>query len=63
MRAQSEAVARATAAKAFDVKIGFRPGTGQVISPWVRSVLVKAEAVDDKRYDDKGPAAVLQPTF
>lgn len=63
MRAQSEAVARATAAKAFDVKTGFRPGTGQVISPWMRPAPVKAEAVDDKRYDDKGPAAVLQPTF
>lgn len=63
VRARSEAVARATAARAFDVKTGFRPGKGQIISPWMRPALVKTEAVDDERYDDKGPAAVLQPPF
>jgi hypothetical protein len=62
VRARDEATARATAAKAFDVKTRFSPGKGQSAPPWRRAALVKAEQIDDTRYDAAGPAAVLEPS-
>jgi len=63
IRARTEAQARATAAKAFDVKTRFSPGQGQRLPPWKRAALVKAERVEDRRYEADGPAAVLEPSF
>ena len=63
VRASDEAVARATAAQAFDTKTRFAPAKGQKVPPWNRSGLVKAERIDDKRYEGEGPAAVLEPSF
>ena len=63
VRARDEADARATAAKAFDVKTRFKPGKGQRFPPWRRAELVKVERIDDQRYEADGPAAVLNPSF
>ncbi len=63
VRARDEADARSTAAKAFDVKTRFGPRKGQKLPPWKRAALVKAERVDDTRYEAEGPAAVLDPPF
>lgn len=61
VRARNEAVARATAAKAFDTKTRFSPGTGIKAPPWRRPELVTAEVIEDPLYDPKGPAEVLFP--
>ena len=63
VRARDEADARATAAKAFDAKMRFRPGKGQRFPPWKRARLVRVERIDDKRYEAQRPAAVLEPSF
>ena len=63
VRARDEEDARATAAKAFDVKTRFSPGKGQQFPPWSRAALVKVERIEDTRYDGAGPAAVLEPVF
>lgn len=63
VRAGNEHEARAVAAQAFDVKTGFRPGEGMRFPPWTRPILVKAERVNDPRFDGEGPAAVLEPSF
>lgn len=63
VRARDEADARATAAKAFDTKTGFRPGKGMIFPPWKRSALVSVERIVDKRYEAEGPAAVLEPSL
>jgi hypothetical protein len=63
VRAPNEAQARAVAAEAFDVKIGFRPGQGMHFPPWTRPVLVKAERIDDPRFEGEGPPEVLEPRF
>lgn len=63
VRARSEEEARAVAAQAFDIKTGFRPGQGVRFPPWTRAALVRAERVDDPRYEAEGPAAVLEPHF
>ncbi len=63
VRAANEHEARAVAAQAFDVKTGFRPGEGVHYPPWTRPTLVKAERVNDPRFEDEGPAEVLEPSF
>ncbi|HXP05077.1 MAG TPA: hypothetical protein VN808_13230 [Stellaceae bacterium] len=63
VRAPDEATAREAAAKAFDVATRFPPGAAVRVPPWTRSVLVKAEAVDDPRYELHGPTQVLDPAF
>jgi hypothetical protein len=63
VRARDQADARATAAKAFDVKTRFSPRKGQGLPPWKRANLVKVEPIDDKRYEADGPATVLEPSF
>jgi len=63
VRARDEADARATAAKAFDAKTRFKPGAGQRFPPWTREQLVSVEPINDERYESKGPAAVLHPSF
>ncbi len=63
IRARDEADARATAAKAFDAKTRFGPGKAHEFPPWNRPALVKAEPIEDRRYEEKGPAAVLEPSF
>jgi hypothetical protein len=63
VRAPTEERARAAAAKAFDVKTGFRPGQGVPVPPWTRSALVRAERVEDPRFDAEGPDEVLEPAF
>jgi hypothetical protein len=62
VRARNEAAARAAAAKAFDVKTRFGPRRSEAAPPWKRPALVKAEQIEDSRYDAEGPAAVLEPT-
>ena len=61
--ARNEAEARAVAARAFDVKTGFAPGQGVLFPPWSRAALVRAEHVDDPRFEAEGPAALLEPSF
>ena len=61
VRARNEADARATAAAAFDIRTGFRPGRGVTFPPWTRAALVKAERVGDSPYAADGPAEVLEP--
>ncbi len=63
VRAPDEAAARAAAAQAFDVATRFPPGTPVRVPPWTRDALVKAEAVEDQRYDPRGPTQVLEPPF
>ena len=62
VRARDETQARATAAKAFDVKTRFAPRKGLSAPPWKRAALVKAEPIEDSRYEAEGPAAVLEPS-
>ena len=61
VRARSEADARATAAAAFDVRTGFRPGRGVTFPPWTRPALVKAERVENSPYATEGRTEVLEP--
>ena len=63
VRAANERQARTVAAEAFDVKTGFRPGQGMRFPPWTRAAVVRAERVDDPRFEPEGPAGVLEPTF
>ncbi len=63
VRARDEVDARATAAKAFDVKTRFSPRKGQWLPPWKRAALVRVERIDDQRYEAEGPATVLEPSF
>lgn len=63
VRALDEAAARATAAKAFDVKTRFTPRGGARFPPWKRAALVRVECVEDGRFDAEGPAAVLEPVL
>jgi hypothetical protein len=63
VRARSEADARAVAAKAFDTQTRFTPGAGPRIPPWKRAAMVRAQRIDDKRYEPEGPSAVLEPSF
>jgi len=61
--APDETAARAAAAKAFDVATRFPPGMVVRAPPWTRASLVKAEEIDDPRYDARGPTQVLDPAF
>lgn len=63
VRAPNEQDARDVAARAFDVKTGFRPGEIPRYPPWTRPALVRAERVQDPRFEEKGPTAVLEPVF
>ncbi len=63
VRARNEEEARAVAAQAFDIKTDFRPGQGVRFPPWTRAELVRAERVDDPRFEAEGPAAILEPSF
>jgi len=63
VRAPDEAAARAAAENAFGVETRFKPGGGVRFPPWARSSLVKAEMIEDHRYDPHGPTAVLEPSF
>ena len=62
-RAPTEAAAREVAERAFGVKTRFAPGAGVTVPPWTRASLVRAERIDDKRYDPEGPMEVLDPSF
>jgi len=61
VRAPNEEKARALAADAFDVKTGFRPGQGMRFPPWNRAALVRAQRVDDPRFEPEGPPEILEP--
>ena len=63
VRAANEKEARETAQAAFGVKTGFKPGHGVTAPPWLRDSLVKAEKIDDSRYDSDGPSEVIEPSF
>jgi hypothetical protein len=63
VRARDEADARAAAAKAFDIAMRFRPGTGLRVPPWKRAELVRAERIEDPRYEAVGPTEILEPSF
>ena len=63
VRARNEAEARAVAAQAFDVKTGFAPGQGVRFPPWTRPAAVRAEHIDDPRFEADGPAGLLEPSF
>ena len=60
VRAPDEAAARAAAAAAFNVPTRFPP-TGGV--KWHSPVLVKAERIDNPRYEPDGPTEILDPIF
>lgn len=63
VRAPDETAARAAAEKAFGVQTRFKPGAGVHFPPWTRPALVKAEMIEDRRYDSHGPTAVIEPSF
>ena len=63
VRARDESAARAIAAKAFDVSIGFQPGRGVRVPPWRREKLVHVERIEDPRWEAEGPDEVLYPSF
>jgi hypothetical protein len=63
VRARNEREARALAARAFDVKTGFRPGEGVRFPPWTRAGLAMAERVDDPRFEPEGPPEILEPAL
>jgi len=63
VRAPDEAAARSAAARAFDIATRFPPGAPVRVPPWTRDILVKAETVEDDRYDARGPTQVLEPSF
>jgi hypothetical protein len=63
VRAPSEAAARKVAAAAFDVPTHFPARGGAKFPPWHSPSLVKAEEIEDPRYEEKGPSEVLDPSF
>lgn len=63
VRAKHEEDARDLAQEAFGVRTGFPPGRRIVAPPWKRVELVKAERIDDPRYDSEGPDEILSPSF
>ena len=63
VRAPDEATARAAAAEAFDVPTRFPPTAGAKFPPWNSPALVKAERIDNPRYEAEGPTEILDPTF
>ena len=63
VRAPDEETARDEAERAFGVKTRFAPGEGLKAPPWKRDSLVSAERVRDQRYEEEGPAEVLEPAF
>jgi hypothetical protein len=62
VRAADERTARELAQKAFGVKTRFTPGEGVKAPPWLREELVSAERLHDARWDEDGPAEVLEPS-
>jgi len=63
VRAADEAAARAAAAEAFDVPTRFPPTGGAKFPPWHSPALVKAERIDNPRYEAEGPTEILDPAF
>jgi len=63
VRAADEATARAAAAEAFDVPTRFPPTGGAKFPPWHSPALVKAERIDNPRYEAEGPTEILDPAF
>ena len=63
VRALSEEAARDQAERAFGVKTRFPPGGGVKAPPWKRPALVRAEIIQDARYDEKGPTEILFPVL
>lgn len=63
VRAPNEHAARKVAQAAFDVATHFPPGDGARFPPWSSPTLVKAEEIEDARYDAKGPTELLEPLF
>ena len=63
VRAQSETAARKAAAEAFDVATHFPPRGGAKFPPWHSPALVRAERIEDARYEEEGPTEILDPRF
>lgn len=63
VRAPTADAAREAAEHAFGVKTRFPPGQGIIAPPWKRDTLVKAEPIEDDRYDAEGPTEILDPTL
>jgi hypothetical protein len=63
VRAPNEAAARKAAAEAFDVATHFPPRGGAKFPPWHSPALVKAERIEEARYEAKGPTEILDPRF
>lgn len=63
VRAPNEEAARKAAAEAFDVPTHFPPRAGAKFPPWHSPALVRAEQIEDARYEAKGPTEVLDPVF
>jgi hypothetical protein len=61
VRARDEWTARRKAERAFGVKTRFPPGEGVRAPPWLRPASVRAEIVEDPRYEPHGPAEILYP--
>ena len=61
IRAPDETTARTVAEKAFALPLHFTPGSGVRVPPWMRPSLVKAEMIEDRRFDPAGPPEVLMP--
>ena len=62
VRAPNARKAQAIAARAFDIKTGFR-SKGMRFPPWQRSALVSIARVHDPRFDEEGATEVLEPVI
>ncbi len=63
VRAVNEEAARDVAAEAFDVATRFAPTKGQQAPPWRRPSLVRAEKIEDDRFESEGAPTVLVPAI
>jgi hypothetical protein len=63
VRAPSEAAARRVAGLAFEVKTAVAATEDGILPPWKNSDVVRAEMIEDARYDPRGASEVLDPAL
>ncbi len=62
VRAGSEEQARSLASEAFDTTLAPSSPGGKIATPlWRHPQAVRAEVIQDRRYEAEGPAVILEP--
>jgi hypothetical protein len=62
VRAGSEEQARSLASEAFDTTLAPSSPGGKIATPlWRHPHAVRAEVIQDRRYEAEGPAVILEP--